>query len=121
MLDGHARLNLTTFVGTWMDDHAGRLYAESADKNRIDKDEYPSTTAIEERCWRILADLRQAPSPDGSVGTSTTGSSEACMVGGLAFTRRWQHARRAAGVPGPALLAHARGGPAALVPPLIRP
>ena len=61
MLDGNARLNLATFVGTWMDDHAGRLYAESADKNMIDKDEYPSTAAIEERCWRILADLWHAP------------------------------------------------------------
>ena len=97
MLDGNARLNLATFVGTWMDDHAGRLYAESADKNMIDKDEYPSTAAIEERCWRILADLWQAPSPDAAIGTSTTGSSEACMLGGLAFKRRWQHARRAAG------------------------
>ncbi|WP_328308718.1 glutamate decarboxylase [Actinomycetospora sp. NBC_00405] len=97
MLDGNARLNLATFVGTWMDDHAGRLYAESADKNMIDKDEYPSTAAIEERCWRILADLWRAPSPDAAIGTSTTGSSEACMLGGLAFKRRWQHARRAAG------------------------
>jgi len=37
MLDGNARLNLATFVGTWIDDHANRLYAESCDKNMIDK------------------------------------------------------------------------------------
>lgn len=42
MLDGNARLNLATFVGTWMDEHADRLYAESFDKNMIDKDEYPA-------------------------------------------------------------------------------
>ncbi|KHK97208.1 glutamate decarboxylase [Microbacterium mangrovi] len=97
LLDGNARLNLATFVTTWMDDHANRLYAESYDKNMIDKDEYPSTASVEEHCWRILADLWHAPSVENAIGCSTTGSSEACMLGGLAFKRRWQHARRAAG------------------------
>ncbi|PJJ63702.1 glutamate decarboxylase [Compostimonas suwonensis] len=98
MLDGNARLNLATFVGTWMDDQASRLYSESFDKNMIDKDEYPQTAAIEEYCWKIIADLWHAPSPETTIGTSTIGSSEACMLGGLAFKRRWQHARRAAGL-----------------------
>ena len=97
MLDGNARLNLATFVGTWMDDHANRLAVESADKNMIDKDEYPATAAIEECCWRILGDLWNVPDNDDVIGTSTIGSSEACMLGGLALKRRWQHARRAAG------------------------
>jgi glutamate decarboxylase len=99
MLDGNARLNLATFVGTWMDDQAGRLYVEAADKNMIDKDEYPQTAAIEQRCWQMLADLWHAPRPDHAIGTSTIGSSEACMLGGLALKRRWQHARKAAGKP----------------------
>lgn len=99
MLDGNARLNLATFVGTWMDDHAAKLYAEAVEKNMIDKDEYPRTAAIEERCWTMLADLWHAPDPLHTLGTSTVGSSEACMLGGLAFKRRWQHARRAAGRP----------------------
>lgn len=99
MLDGNARLNLATFVGTWMDDQANRLYAEAADKNMIDKDEYPQTAAIETRCWTMLADLWNAPDPDRAIGTSTIGSSEACMLGGLALKRRWQLARRAAGKP----------------------
>src|SRR6478752_2417168 len=55
MLDGNARLNLATFVGTWMDPYADKIYAESADKNMIDKDEYPQTAAIETRCWMMLA------------------------------------------------------------------
>lgn len=97
MLDGNARLNLATFVGTWMDDNAHKLYADSFDKNMIDKDEYPATAAVEEYCWRILADLWHAPDADDVIGTSTIGSSEACMLGGLALKRRWQHARRAAG------------------------
>ncbi|ACU77475.1 glutamate decarboxylase [Catenulispora acidiphila DSM 44928] len=99
MLDGNARLNLATFVGTWMDSQARKLYLEAFDKNMIDKDEYPSTAAIEERCWRILADLWHAPDQDRAIGCSTIGSSEACMLGGLAFKRRWQEARRAAGKP----------------------
>ena len=96
MLDGNARLNLATFVGTWMGDYADRLYAESFDKNMIDKDEYPRTAAIEERCWRMLADLWNTD-PKAAIGTSTIGSSEACMLGGLALKRRWQLARRSAG------------------------
>jgi glutamate decarboxylase len=97
MLDGNARLNLATFVGTWMDDYADRLYTEAFDKNAIDKDEYPQTAAVENYCWRTLADLWHAPDPAGAIGTSTIGSSEACMLGGLALKRRWQERRRAAG------------------------
>ncbi len=99
MLDGNARLNLATFVGTWMDPAAAKLYAEAFDKNMIDKDEYRATAAIEDRCWKILARLWHAPDPAASIGTSTIGSSEACMLGGLALKRRWQQARRAAGKP----------------------
>src|SRR3954454_20636167 len=47
LLDGQARLNLATFVTTWMPSLAGRLMAATADKNMIDKDEYPQTAAIE--------------------------------------------------------------------------
>jgi glutamate decarboxylase len=99
MLDGNARFNLATFVTTWMDDEADRLYAATFDKNMIDKDEYPQTAEIEERCVRMLADLWQAPQAAESVGTSTTGSSEGCMLAGMAMKRRWQHARRASGKP----------------------
>lgn len=98
MLDGNARLNLATFVSTWMDDEATRLYAETFDKNMIDKDEYPQTAAIEERCWKILANLWNVPDVADSIGTSTIGSSEACMLGGLALKRRWQTRRRTAGL-----------------------
>ncbi len=99
MLDGNARLNLATFVGTWMDEAASRLYRETFDKNIVDKDEYPATAAVETRCWKILAGMWNAPDPGASIGTSTVGSSEACMLAGLALKRRWQHARRAAGKP----------------------
>ncbi len=97
MLDGNARLNLATFVSTWAEPHADRLMAECADKNMIDKDEYPSTAELEARCVSMLAHLWHAPDPASPVGCSTTGSSEAAMLGGLALKRRWQRARAAAG------------------------
>ena len=97
MLDGNSRLNLATFVTTYMDKEAKFLYAQTVDKNMIDKDEYPATAAIEERCWRILGNLWHVPDPTDTIGTSTIGSSEACMLGGLALKRHWQQARKEAG------------------------
>jgi glutamate decarboxylase len=89
MLDGNARLNLATFVTTWMEPQATRLMAECVDKNMIDKDEYPQTAEFEQRCVNILADLWNAPDPTDVIGCSTTGSSEACMLAGMALKRRW--------------------------------
>jgi len=106
ILDGNARLNLATFVTTWMEPQAQQLMAECFDKNMIDKDEYPQTAELERRCVNILADLWHAPTvaagTDGqaaasAVGCSTTGSSEACMLGGMALLWRWRARRRAAG------------------------
>ncbi|GHF09263.1 glutamate decarboxylase [Streptomyces morookaense] len=99
MLDGNARLNLATFVSTWAEPQALRLMAECAEKNMIDKDEYPQTAELETRCVHMLARLWNAPDPHRAVGCSTTGSSEAAMLAGLALKRRWQHRRRAEGAP----------------------
>ena len=73
-LDGNARQNLATFVTTWMEPQATALYTEAFDKNMIDKDEYPQTAAIEERCVHILADLWHSPEPRTTIGTSAIGS-----------------------------------------------
>ncbi len=64
MIDGNARLNVATFVTTWMEPQAERLMAESFDKNMIDKDEYPQTAEIETRCVRMLSRLWNAPDAD---------------------------------------------------------
>jgi glutamate decarboxylase len=100
LLDGQARLNLATFVTTWMPTSAGVLMAETADKNMIDKDEYPETAAIEARCVNILADLWNSPEHESATGCSTTGSSEAAMLSGMALKWRWGQ-RRAAAAPPP--------------------
>ena len=97
ILDGNARLNLATFVTTWMEPEAEKLMASCFDKNMIDKDEYPQTAEIERRCVNILAHLWHSPAGGNAAGCSTTGSSEACMLGGMALLWRWRQARRAAG------------------------
>ena len=102
MLDGSSRLNLATFVTTWMDPEAEKLMAETFDKNMIDKDEYPATAEIETRCVNMVAALFHAEDldpadPSSATGVSTIGSSEAVMLGGLALKWRWREARRAAG------------------------
>ncbi|HEY0718389.1 MAG TPA: glutamate decarboxylase [Streptosporangiaceae bacterium] len=97
ILDGNARLNLATFVTTWMEPEAAELMSESFDKNMIDKDEYPQTAEIERRCVNILAHLWHSPAGGNAAGCSTTGSSEACMLGGMALLWRWRKSRRAAG------------------------
>lgn len=102
MLDGNSRLNLATFVTTWMDDYARRIMTENMDKNMIDKTEYPQTAEIERRCVNIIAKLWNSPEADGTkycMGTSTVGSSEACMLGGIAALKRWQKARKEKGLP----------------------
>jgi len=99
MLDGNARLNLATFVTTWMEPQAERLMMECFDKNMIDKDEYPQTAELEMRCVSVLGRLWHAPEADEETGCSTTGSSEAAMLGGLALKRRWQQRRSAEGKP----------------------
>ena len=97
LLDGQARLNLATFVTTWMEPQARVLIDECLDKNMIDKDEYPQTAELERRCVNMLAALWGDPQDGRATGCSTTGSSEACMLGGLALKWRWRERRRAAG------------------------
>ena len=92
LLDGSSRLNLATFVTTWMDPQAATLMAEAFDKNMIDKDEYPATAAIERRCVAIVCDLFHAE-PGEPTGAATIGSSEAVMLAGLALKWRWRAKR----------------------------
>jgi len=99
LLDGNARLNLATFVTTWMPPHAAQLMADTADKNMIDKDEYPQTAELESRCVSIISNLWNSPVGETPTGCSTTGSSEAVMLGALALKWKWREKMRAAGKP----------------------
>ena len=99
ILDGSSRFNLATFCSTWMEPEAHKLMSETFDKNMIDKDEYPQTAELEMRCVHMMAELWNSPDPENTIGTSTIGSSEACMLGGLALKWRWRKKMRALGKP----------------------
>src|SRR6476646_362300 len=99
MLDGNARQNLATFCQTWEEPEVLALMALSINKNMIYRDEYPQTAEIERRCVHMMADLWNAPEAANTVGTSAVGSSEACMLAGMAAKWRWRARRRAEGKP----------------------
>ena len=99
MLDGNSRLNLATFVTTWMEPEARQLMADTFDKNMIDKDEYPQTAELEMRCVNMLSRLWNSPDHEEATGCSTTGSSEACMLGGMALKWKWRERMKAKGKP----------------------
>ncbi|XP_062225768.1 glutamate decarboxylase 2-like [Phragmites australis] len=101
LLDSSPRLNLASFVTTWMEPECDKLMLEAINKNYADMDEYPVTTELQNRCVNIIARLFNAPVGAGetAVGVGTVGSSEAIMLAGLAFKRRWQNRRKAAGKP----------------------
>ncbi|UYW02450.1 glutamate decarboxylase [Flavobacterium agricola] len=99
LLDGNAKQNLSTFCQTFLGDEIHEIMDKSIDKNMIDKDEYPQTAEIENRCVHILADLWNSPASETTLGCSTTGSSEAAMLGGLALKWKWREKRQKAGKP----------------------
>ncbi|AJI74183.1 glutamate decarboxylase [Francisella philomiragia subsp. philomiragia ATCC 25015] len=96
MLDGNSKQNLATFCQTEVDDFIHKLMDDCIDKNMIDKDEYPQTAEIESRCVNILANLWNS-SAENAIGCSTTGSSEAAMLGGMAMKWRWRDKMKAQG------------------------
>ncbi|PKU79596.1 glutamate decarboxylase [Dendrobium catenatum] len=101
MLDGNPRLNLASFVTTWMEPECDRLIMSAINKNYVDMDEYPVTTELQNRCVNIIAHLFNAPigEDETAIGVGTVGSSEAIMLAGLAFKRKWQNRRQAEGKP----------------------
>ncbi len=99
LLDGNSRQNLATFCQTWLEPEIHELMDQCIDKNMIDRDEYPQTAEIESRCVNMLADLWNSPDSAHTIGCSTTGSSEAAMLGGLAMKWRWRQEREAEGKP----------------------
>jgi len=101
MLDGNPRLNLASFVTTWMEPECDKLIMAGVTKNYVDMDAYPVTTELQKRCVNIIAHLFNAPlgAKDTAVGVGTIGSSEAIMLAGLAFKRKWQNKMKELGKP----------------------
>lgn len=98
MMDGNAKQNLATFCQTWVEPEVHALMDACITKNSVDKDEYPQTAEIEQRCINMLAHLWNTPNKE-TIGTATIGSSEAAMLGGMALLRNWKERQKAAGKP----------------------
>lgn len=96
--EGNSRLNLATFCQTYMEPEAIALMSETLEKNMIDKSEYPRTAELENRCVNMIADLWHARESEKYIGTSTIGSSEACMLGGMAMKFAWRKRAEKLGV-----------------------
>ncbi len=88
-LETNERQNLATFCQTYMEDEADELIKMSLSKNAIDKTEYPKVTEIEQRCLSMIENLWNGHK---TVGSSTIGSSEGCILGGLNMKMRHQTA-----------------------------
>lgn len=94
------RLNLATFVTTYMDKYATRLMNEAININYIDETEYPRIARMSAKCINIMANLWNTPEEGKwKTGALAIGSSEACMLGGIAAWLRWKERRRAQGKP----------------------
>ena len=94
------RLNLATFVTTYMDDYGTRLMNEAVGVNYIDETEYPRVAVMCGRCINMVANMWNTPEKgDWKTGALGIGSSEACMLGGVAAWLRWRERRKSEGKP----------------------
>ena len=94
------RLNLATFVTTYMDPYATKLMNEGIAINYIDETEYPRIAVMCAKCINIIANLWNTPEKNKwKTGALGIGSSEACMLGGVAAWMRWKKRRELAGKP----------------------
>ncbi len=55
------RLNLATFVTTYMDEYATKLMNEAININYIDETEYPRIAVMNGKCINIVANLWNSP------------------------------------------------------------
>lgn len=93
--EAKANQNLATFCTTEMEPEADELMTSALNTNAIDKSEYPKTAAMENYCVSMIAHLfgkkKGTKMYKDFIGTSTVGSSEGCMLGGLALLMSWKH------------------------------
>src|SRR5215468_9651199 len=95
--DANPMLNLSSFVTTFAEPEAVEVARAHMYKNYIDHDMYPQVFKMEGQMVIWLHDLWNGPKGVEPYGAATIGSSEACMLAGLAHKWNWRHARQKAG------------------------
>lgn len=95
--DANPMLNLSSFVTTFMEPEVRELMQEHIHINYVDHDMYPKTYAMEQKMVKWLHHLWNGPKDQEPYGAATVGSSEACMLAGLAHKWNWREKRKAEG------------------------
>ena len=95
--DANPMLNLSSFVTTFYEPEEAEVARQNIMKNYVDHDMYPQVFAMEGTMVKWLHGLWNGPKGVEPYGTATVGSSEACMLAGLAHKWNWRHARQKAG------------------------
>ena len=95
--DANPMLNMSSFVTTYAEPEAAETARRNVYKNYIDHDMYPHLFAMETRMVKWLHQLWNGPAGVEPYGTATVGSSEACMLAGLAHKWNWREKRAKAG------------------------
>ncbi len=94
--DFNPRLNTSSYVNVVSEPEEQQVALLGAQINLADGNVYPASIDIHNTVVNMLAKLWHAPSPteEGSgnyCGAGTVGSTEACLLAGLALKFRWRH------------------------------
>ncbi|TDG06520.1 glutamate decarboxylase [Paraburkholderia guartelaensis] len=89
--------NLSSFLTTFAEEEVIEVAKRNMFKNYIDHDMYPQLYAQETRMVKWLHQLWNGPKEAEPYGTGTVGSSEACMLAGLAHKWNWRQKREKEG------------------------
>jgi glutamate decarboxylase len=92
-LDCNERLNTSSYVNVVFEPEEERVAVMGMKINLADQTVYPSSFQMHDEVVNMLADLWNAPpAEDGQhAGAGTVGSTEACLLAGLALKFRWRH------------------------------
>ena len=96
-LDFDQRLNTSSYVNVALDDEEAAIVLMGMQVNLADQTVYPQSYKLHDTTVNMIADLWHCPKPDDFdeygvfPGAGTVGSTEACLLAGLALKFRWRH------------------------------
>ena len=92
LLDSKERLNTSSYVNVVFEPEEERVAVMGMKVNLADQTVYPSSFKMHDEVVNMLGSLWNVSRPaDGQVsGAGTVGSTEACLLGGLALKKRWR-------------------------------
>jgi glutamate decarboxylase len=93
-LDNRPRLNTSSYVNVVTEPEEDDVALLGLATNLADASVYPASVRIHNECVNMIAKLWNAPEIEGDYsGAGTVGSTEACLLAGLALKFRWRRVR----------------------------